>query len=436
MERIPVTIPGLAALLILAGPLSAQPILDYVQAPDPGYSWEVARESLEDGMHLTDLRLTSQTWQGIAWEHRVRIVRPEDAVDHRTALLIITLGSPHTRFQRGWAEELAARISAPVVILGDVPNQPLFSNLREDAFIAYTFLRFLQSGDETWPLLYPMTKAAISAMDAVQEYSRTAWPEPVNRWVVTGASKRGWTTWFTGIVAPERVAGIAPLVYDNLDLAAQMQNQLDTWGAYSPQIRDYTVHDLPGMLATREGRELGQMVDPFTLRDRAVMPKLIINGTNDPYWPLDAANIYWDELPEPKYMLYVPNGGHGLEQTDRVVAAEVAFFLACSGRATLPSLEWSFQQDDAGLVLSVDPGSELPVARVKRWTAASPSRDFRQAVWEPGSVTKVDNRYVARFPAPEDVEEGASYVAMFVEVVFLLNDQEFSLTTNLRVVGG
>ena len=58
------------------------------------------------------------------------------------------------------------------------------------------------------------------------------------------------------------------------------------------------------------------MVDPYSFRDRLTMPKLLINGTNDRYWTLNALDLYWNELKEPKYVVELPNAGHGLERTE------------------------------------------------------------------------------------------------------------------------
>lgn len=414
----------LGAGLLVATGAWCQPILDYVNAPDDSYAWQVEREETVGQTTITHLLLTSQTWRGITWTHRVQIIVPQGMAYPETALMLITGGSPG-------AQELmllgaaAVGVSAPVVILGDIPNQPLFDNLREDALIAYTFAQFLESGEADWPLLFPMTKA-VRAMDAIEEYTAQAWERPVTSFVTTGASKRGWTTWFTGAVAPERLKGIAPMVYDNLDLPAQMRHQIEAWGAYSVQIDDYTERGLPDLLATEEGRQLGAMVDPYSLRARITMPKLIFTGTNDPYWPLDAANLYWDALVGPKYILYVPNGGHGLDDFVRVLNAETGFFLACTGRAPLPQPTWQFEEGRY-LKLTVDPGPG--VMRVTQWSARSDTRDFRAARWEEAPALQRDGSYLARQLYPE-----SGYAALFAELVYEVDGREFPISTNVRVI--
>jgi len=210
----------------------AQPVIDYVNAPDDSFAWEVVKQEPMGGGMLTELSVTSQTWQGITWTHRVNIFLPDGCVNPSVALMAITGGSPGGK-ELILLSSAAQMISAPVVVLGDIPNQPLYDNLREDALIAYTFVKYMETGDPSWPLLFPMTKAAVRTMDAVEAYTAEAWEQPITRWITTGASKRGWTTWFTGVVVPERLDGIVPMVYDNLDLAGQMRHQIEAWGEYS-----------------------------------------------------------------------------------------------------------------------------------------------------------------------------------------------------------
>ena len=67
---------------------------------------------------------------------------------------------------------------------------------------------------------------------------------------------------------------------------------------------------------TTEAPKLWQMIDPWVYREKLTLPKMIINGANDPYWPLDALNSYWDDLKGEKWVLYVPNAGHDLREAD------------------------------------------------------------------------------------------------------------------------
>ena len=416
-----------ALLLAVACGAHAQAVVDYVKKPDAACKWEkVSEKDLPGGGSVTELKLTSQVWQGLTWTHQLLIIRPQTMPRPDTAVLVINGGKLNDG-NMGMMRLVAAQAGAPLIYLGDIPNQPLFDNLREDALIAYTFRKFLETGDATWPLLYPMTKAAVRAMDAVQEFTKT-WDHPINKFVVTGASKRGWTTWFTGEAdpVPGRIVGIAPIVFDNLNLPAQMSLQKSSYGEYSSQIGDYTALGLPDLLQTPTGKAFGAMVDPYTCRDRATMPKLIINGSNDPYWVVDSASCYWGDLCGPKYIMYAPNTGHGTGDFMRMVAADVGFYLMCSGQAKFPQLNWLFEdRDDLRLGITSDASPK----RVVQWTATAPTRDFRKAQWECKELELAGGQYVGHLPHP-----ATGYAAMFGEVTYDIEGREVPLSTTVQVI--
>lgn len=405
----------------------AQPLYDWVNRPDAAFAWEKVKVAdFPGGVQVTELKMTSQVWQGITWTHQVVIIKPAQLTTPDTAVLLINGGKLDPGMM-GMVAPLAAGIGAPLVYLGDIPNQPLFNNLREDALIAYTYQKALQTQDMTWPLLYPMTKSAVRAMDCVEQFTQQEWPTPIKRFVVTGASKRGWTTWFTGCLNQGRVIGIVPLVYDNLDLPRQMALQKSAYGVYSSQIEDYTALGLPDLLQTPEGKRFGAEVDPYTFRDKMTMPKLIITGTNDPYWVLDSANLYWSDLPDPKYILYVPNGPHTLNDIMRVINAEVGFFHCCAGRAPFPKLQWEFADTGDGVQLTIT--SDPTPAKVLLWSTTAATRDFRQSVWQSQEVTPAEGKYVLRLKQPAQ-----GYAALLGEAHYDLAGRDVPFSTNVRIL--
>lgn len=413
-------------LLLLIQTIGNADIFEYVGKEDASYKWEkVGQEPLPNDATKTELKLTSQTWQGIVWEHRIRIVKPKDVKNPTLVSLFIT-GSGSGRDELIYGSAVASGTGAPLAILHDIPNQPLFDGLREDDLIAHTFLKALETGDEEWPLLFPMTKGAVRAMDAIQEFFKQELDTEVNGFVVAGGSKRGWTTWLTAVV-DDRPKGILPAVYDNLDLTRQMEHQLEAWGDYSEQIEPYTTRNIPQRLKEESVRGLGTLVDPYTYRDRVTVPKLIVNGTNDRYWPLDALNIYYDDLVGEKYILYVPNKGHDVGDAKRIIGDWTAFFRKVSGDINFPKLSWDFQKKQDGVELVVK--SDIEPVKAVAWITESPTRDFRDAVWQELEMPREDSiyRYILKKP-----EQG--YAAIFGEAVYKSGGPEFFLSTNVYIL--
>jgi PhoPQ-activated pathogenicity-related protein len=312
-----------------------------------------------------------------------------------------------------------------VAVLQQVPNQPLKGGLKEDALIAYTFDQYLKTGDPDYPLLLPMVKSAVAAMDAVTRWSKQQLGQSIETFFVTGASKRGWTTWLTAAV-DDRVTGIAPMVIDVLNLKLQMERQLKTYGQYSPMIGDYVEYNILKRLDTERGKELLTMVDPYSYRAKITIPKLIILGTNDPYWTVDAANLYVPDLAGPTYLHYSPNAGHGLSADSgkalSTIMSMASFIRMTFSKKEMPELHWRHETPDTLIVEWEDKDAQAVL-----WSAQSPVRDFRQADWKPRPL-QGQGKAVVRMTQPEQ-----GWQAWFVELVFG-GEYPIRLTTAITVL--
>ncbi|MET0151134.1 MAG: PhoPQ-activated protein PqaA family protein [Candidatus Binatia bacterium] len=407
---------ALGILLTGFGIGAAGELADFVARSDPATRWQKQSERSVGSSREIDAELVSQTWRGIAWRHELRVVVPASLAPLDVAVLIIGGDA-----SRGAVDErrLAEEAGAITAYLRSVPNQPLFGE-SEDALIAYSFERYLRTRDADWPLLFPMTKAAVKAMDAVTDLVGGAVPR---KFVVTGASKRGWTTWLVA-VADHRVAAIAPMVFDNLDFGAQMRNQMAVWGRYSNMLGDYTERSLQALIGTERGRELVSMVDPFAYR-AALTPvsKLVVNGSNDPYWELGAVDFYWKELGGPKALLCVPNAGHDAGSDARSEATLVELVRRVGASRSMPALSTS-DIDDGRTAIASD---EAP-RRVLLWRTESASRDFRSARWRATEVRRQGDRFVADAMPASD-----RFTAWFVEAEYPSAGRSFTLSTPVRI---
>ncbi len=424
----------LAVGLLLMGMLSlsdclANALENYVHEPDASFAWKHTDQKKIKDATFTHLGLISQTWRGHLWSHDLLVVRPTTLRQTDIAMLFIADDGYDARNEKeaGRFHEVAQRAGAVVAILSKVPNQPLYNGLKEDALIAFTFDQYLKTGDPTWPLLFPMVKSALRAMDTLQTFARQKFDQRIDRFVVSGASKRGWTSWLTAAV-DTRVVGIAPMVIDMLNMKAQLDWTEKMYGQQSDEISEYTDLNLHQKLDDPPMQTLRAWVDPYSYRRSYTMPKLLLLGTNDPYWVVDSLRHYWSDLPEPKLVFQTPNAGHDLGHDAWQTLA--AWFQMIADHQPLPKVEWELRDGTdgaAGLTVRVD----QPVSKIRLWTAHSVDRDFRDEKWtsrelkiHPGS-----NQASADVPKP-----AAGFTAFLAEVELTApTGHSYKLSTQVQV---
>ncbi|MDC0267860.1 PhoPQ-activated pathogenicity-related family protein [bacterium] len=359
----------------------------YVYAPDAHYSYRLVKTLKAEQASIHVLEMTSQQWLSETevdrpvWKHWLNVIVPRNVLTD-TALLFIGGGknggeAPNTSDAR--MVQIAHTTGSVVVELKMIPNQPLVFKdeglpRSEDALIAYTWNKYLRTGESRWLARLPMTKAAVRAMDTVTAFCAgdKAGQVSVRQFVVAGGSKRGWTTWTTGAV-DKRVRAIFPIVIDMLNVIPSFKHHFDAYGFYAPAVGDYESMGIMEWQDTQEYQALTKIVDPFEYRDRMTMPKFIINACGDQFFLPDSWRFYYDELKGVKNLRYVPNGEHSLRDTDAYETL-LAAYLFILHDLPIPSINWH-SSSPGHVEASV---SGIAPESVKLWQAENPdARDFR-----------------------------------------------------------
>lgn len=374
--------------LIIAAPTfaalpSTQPLDTYLKQPD-GFAW---KKTAQNGS-TTTLSLTSQTWQGVKWQHQIRIYQPKKLLFPGRAVMQLTT-QPFA-----WDDitgRLAAdKIGATFVSVYDVPNQPIWGRT-EDGLFGYSLQKMFETRDPSWSLAFPMAKSATRAMDAVQSWSKSQ-KKPLSQFVMIGFSKRGLAAWLAA--TDPRVMGLVSIGYNNLNVEKQAPNQLAQWGQYSPLLRAYTRNGLIEKIYSPVGQKLTATWDPYSFRARLTMPKLIIDATNNGYWTLDAFDLYAADLKGQYNLLYVANAGHFMENAIPSVFGSVGSWCRAileNKPPTQPKLlkngdGWVFEAKDA--------------TTAQLFYAFSASKDFRAVDFQPLPMQRSPNgTFTAKIPA-------------------------------------
>lgn len=420
----------------------------YVAKPDPSYAWELVETIRGDDYTGYVLDLTSQSWRSeaevdrVLWKHWLTIIKPQGASMNK-ALLYIGGGNNNNPAPTSVSRRslrMALETGTVVADLGMVPNQPLhFADSKrhgrsEDDLIAYSRVKYIVTGDEEWLARLPMVKSGVRAMDAVQEFlaSEQGGGLAIDEFVVAGGSKRAWTTWLVGVV-DERVMAIIPLVIDALNTEAVTRHHYAAYGFFSRSLGDYVRHGLyPHKLGSKEFDSILRIEDPYMYRhrERLRIPKYVINASGDQYFLSDNSQLYFQDLPEEKFLRYVPNAKHNLAGSD-ARDSMIAFYDSVIHGRKRPSYSWKIKRDGSIVVRTKDKPLE-----VNLWQATNPeARDFRLdtigKVWSSSPLPEQQKgKWVAQIQKPEK-----GFTAFMVELVFESGGRyPLKLTTDIKVI--
>ena len=367
---------------------------DYIESTKNEFSYDIQEVIYEENWTGYHIKMISGEWldskkvDQVEWWHYVDIIIPKQTTSS-TGIMFIDGGEKSEDYFRLDAQSIrnAIKTEAVIVNISNIPFQPLnFLSSEQDSFeeddlIAFAWNKFLKQGakqkDVEWLPRFPMTRAIVRAMDLAQEIILQN-DIVVKDFVVSGASKRGWTAWTTAAV-DSRVKAVVPMVIDMLNLVPSFENHYRSYGEFSPAVQEYVNYNIQDWLGTEEFKVLMSYIEPFSFIDKFTMPKYIINAGSDEFFSTDSWRFYYDKLPGEKIIRYVPNKNHSLD--GRYLTEDlVSYFYRVINDIEIPSLSWNLS--DNKLIAELDYDGEYDVSV---WTAKNDNgRDFR--LWEEGEL--------------------------------------------------
>ena len=436
-------------------------LFEYIARADPHYSWrDTGKRIHASGIYGIAgtwtgyvLNLTSQAWLNSSafiptipeaphpsiWTHQLVVVVPSTVNDttagnsKRTSALYITGNDnddPPPTTENPTEDvllpaALAQATGTVCATLFQVPNQPLvFSDDRarrrrsEDSLVGYSWRRFLDAIKQGEPdpdaemiILLPMAKAAMAAMDAITEFTTQLYadgkgsiPSPVDRFLLAGASKRGWTTWLASAAdaagyapgrapgnAVPRVVAAAPIVMDMLNFTQGARHMYRAYGGWTFAFEPYWALNITADLA--EGDKalvpLTRVIDPLHYAPwLRKVPTLVIDSTGDEFFMPDDDWYWWNSegfpgtgpiKSENLYRLFASNAEHSFATGiyPLITGLDAFYTTTLAPERPRPTLDWVLDHGDGSILAWVPKGSATRVVLRSATSADNTRRDFR-----------------------------------------------------------
>jgi PhoPQ-activated pathogenicity-related protein len=395
------------------------PLDEYIRKPESKFAWHdtgVVIDKMLFGSTATMLNVTSLEWldttkaigpNGALWTHQVMVVIPKKLTITNMSTVVMTGGcnadhgngtgpAPPTAKDEylAVADNIAYQTGGIVVAVYQIPNckmhfpsDPSGKAREEDALIAWAWYEYIQDPQHNpeWLPRLPMAKAGFQCMKAVEQYLSQKKIANINGWLVSGASKRGWTSWIVGAVTPTpdlpNVIAIAPLVPIVPDLIPEIHRQWKSYDGFTFAFTDYTAINFTQFLDGPEFSSALEIIDPIHYGERlAQIPKVVVLSSDDEFMQFDWSDIWYEKLTGEKHLLIAPNSEHSLASgIPEILACLSAFYVSLAkGLTERPSFTYDYNNSTGAITVTIP--DNIPHGKVvlrHAQTMQSERRDFR-----------------------------------------------------------
>ncbi|KAL4239702.1 hypothetical protein ACF0H5_000506 [Mactra antiquata] len=380
------------------------PLDDYVNKPDSTYTYNVTDVNHENGYTFYVINMTSQTWEkGFQsrpiWWHIMYVIIPDRLKSRDTGYLYIA-GNKEIliRHQVTLTTEFAVSTGTICAVITLVPNEPIIFKNDPDrksrvgnSLLAWTWKSFIESeGKHPNILLHlPMTKACVRALDTIYDLSLKQKQVSIDKFLVSGLSKRGWTAWNLASV-DKRVIAVAPIVMDMLHVVKNLHHVYRALGGWSFAFKSFYDVDITKNLDAPYTEQLGAIVDPIYYKDvLKTKPKYIISAGGDELFMVDDTILYFNEIKGNTYLRMVPKADHstlGFETS--ILSGIKAFYSSVIKNVSLPQISWTLNTTSTGGMITLKSNIKpLTVSYFYGTTLDGKRKDFRMFIGCPGNTS-------------------------------------------------
>ncbi|CAF0728182.1 unnamed protein product [Brachionus calyciflorus] len=246
--------------------------------------WRLINSTINNNQTIYKLKITTLKWfddslsNNSIWKHDLYITVPSN-LNPNNPLFYYIHSAEDDLTDLGYVSNISNKCRCITITIRQIPNQPIkFTDdpsgkgRVEDEIIAWTMGLYLTDGRlkfpnktyENIPLLFPMTKAAKRGMDLAINFLKIKGYNFTEKFIPSGKSKRGWTTWLLTAIDTRVIASV-PIVYDIINWNLIIHDQyMSLGGRYSFALEDYFNQNITESIDSLEFYDLRRLIDPLS----------------------------------------------------------------------------------------------------------------------------------------------------------------------------